>query len=191
MCSICGKDMDIYGNHALHCANAVVPKYRHDLVCDIISDMCYKAGVVARKEISLGFLSSDSAGEAKHADILVYNREDGKDVFFDVTVVSPFTSARTRNYTPGHAISSAVSCKRNKYLDKCSAHGYGFNALAFTTLGELGEDTIIFMNKMRNCLIHHDANYKVGSSLFHRLGITIQKGVGAQLVARLPSTDVY
>lgn len=127
----------------------------------------------------------------KPADVLVYNWEDGKDVCFDVTVVSPFTSARTRNYTPGHAISSAVSRKCTKYLDKCLSHGYGFNVLAFTTFYELGEDAIIFMKRLRNCFIRHDANYKIGCSLFHRIGITIQKGVGAHLVARLPSTDVY
>lgn len=33
----------------------------------------------------------------------------------------------------------------------------------------------------------HDANNNLGSSLYYRLGIIIQKGVGTQLVARLPT----
>lgn len=74
-----------------------------------------------------------------------------------------------------------------KYLDKCTTHGHGFQVLAFTTLGELSEHTILFLKRLRNCLIRYDANHKIGNSLFHRLGIVIQKGVGAQLVARLPT----
>ncbi|XP_026392583.1 uncharacterized protein LOC113287919 isoform X2 [Papaver somniferum] len=132
----------------------------------------------------------DNGNPSRPADIIVYNWKYGKDVCFNVTGVSPFTSARTRNFTPGHAINVAVSRKVNKYLNICTTHGYGFKALDFTTLGELGEDTILFLKRVGNCLASHDANYKVGSSLFYRLGIIIQKGVGAQLVARLPTNSL-
>lgn len=101
--------------------------------------------------------------------------------------ISPFTSARTHSFTPGHAISAAVSRKLHKYYEICTTHGYGFQVLAFTTLGELSEDTIIFLKRPRNCFVRFDANYKIGNSLFHRMGIIIQKDVDAQLVARLPN----
>lgn len=46
--------MDIYGDHALHCAKDVGPKFRHDLVQDVFADICYKAGFVTRKEAPMG-----------------------------------------------------------------------------------------------------------------------------------------
>lgn len=127
---------------------------------------CYKGGVVARKEASLGFLTN-SFKSVKPADVLVYNWIDGKDVCFDVAGVSPFTSARTRSFTPGHAISAAVLRKLHKYQESCARHGYGFQVLAFTSLGELSEDTITFLKRFRNCFVRNYANYKIGNSLFH------------------------
>lgn len=137
----------------------------------------------------MGFLY-DNESVLKPADILVYNWEDGKDVCFDVTGASPFMSAKTRTFTLGHAISATFTRKCTKYLDKCVAHGYDFGVLAFSILGELGVDTIAFLKRLKNFFASYDANYKIGSSLFHRLGIVIQKGVGSQLVARLPATNV-
>lgn len=52
------------------------------------------------------------------------------------------------------------------------------------------EDTCIFLSRLKNRLASQDANSKVGGSLFHRIGITIQKSVGAQLVARLPTKSL-
>lgn len=55
-CSSCSRPMDIFGDHALHCAKDVGIKFRHDLVRDVVADICYKAGVPVRKEVDLGFL---------------------------------------------------------------------------------------------------------------------------------------
>lgn len=74
----------------------------------------------------MGFLS-DTAHALRPAYLLVYNWENGRDTCFDVTGVSPFTSARTTSFTPGHAISAAVTRKYNKYLDKCLTHRYEFS----------------------------------------------------------------
>lgn len=43
-CTCCRKLMDIFGDHAIHCASEVGLKFRHDLVKDILADMCYRAG---------------------------------------------------------------------------------------------------------------------------------------------------
>lgn len=48
-CSCCGRGMDVFGDHALHCASEVGLKFRHDLVRDVIMDICYGCGVAARK----------------------------------------------------------------------------------------------------------------------------------------------
>lgn len=75
-------------------------------------------------------------------------------------------------------------------MDECVSHGYGLGVLAFTTLGELSEDTICFFKRLKNCLASKDAGSGPGSFIFHRLGVAIQKGVGAPLVARLPTKSV-
>lgn len=84
----------------------------------------------------------------------------------------------------------AIHRKCAKYLDICTSHGYSFGVLAFSTLGELGDDFLAFLNRLRNCLTNYDANSKIGSFLFHMIGLAIQKGVGAQLVARLPTNPM-
>lgn len=48
---------------------------------------------------------------------------------------------------------------------------------------------ICFFKRLKNCLINNDAGSGSGSFIFHRLGVVIQKGVGAQLVARLPTKN--
>lgn len=111
-CSCCGRAMDVYGDHALHCASEVGIKFRHNLVRDLVMDICYRSGVAAGKEVALGFLS-DNNNALKPADILIYNWENGQDTCFDVTGVSPFSSGVIRSFIPGHAISAAVTRKCN------------------------------------------------------------------------------
>lgn len=159
VCPCCSCIMDIFGDHAMHCANQVGVKFRHDLVCDVVIDICYKAVVVDRKEVSLGFLDDENG--LKPANILVYNWENGQDTCHDVIGVSPFAGDGLRSSTPGRAISAAISRKCTKYLYKCTTHGYGFGVLSFSTLGELGDDFIVFLNRLKNCLSNYDANYKI------------------------------
>lgn len=178
MCSSCNRSMDIFGDHALHCAKDVGLKFRHDLVRVITVDICYKAGVSARKEVSLGFLSDDDR-DLRLADILVLNWQNGQDVCMDVAGVSPFTGEGVQAFVSGKAISNVVSHKHTKYLEKCVSHGYGLGVLTFSTLGQLSDDTLCFFKRLKNCLVSNDASSGSGSFIFHRLGVAIQKGVGA------------
>ncbi|XP_026452060.1 uncharacterized protein LOC113352462 [Papaver somniferum] len=189
ICSCCKRVTDRFGDHTIHCASEVGLKYLHDLVRDLFVELCYKAGVAARKEASLG-LTSDRSTPLKPADLMIYNWENGRVICFDVTGVSPFSKGGNRTFTLGHAISVVITRKRNKYADMCSSHGYGFGVLAFTTLGELSDDITVLLKRLKNCMANHDANNNLGSFLFHRLGIIIQKGIGVQLVARLPTKSL-
>lgn len=67
------------------------------------------------KKSGLGFLSTEG-GALRPADILFHNWDNGRDVFLDVTGISPFT--RVNSFIPWKAVSNVVSRKRNKYLDK-------------------------------------------------------------------------
>ncbi|XP_026453069.1 uncharacterized protein LOC113353787 [Papaver somniferum] len=135
-----------------------------------------RAGISARKEASLG-LSIGSNTTLLPVDLLVYNWTNVKDTCFDITGVSPFTSD-IRYFSPDQAIAKVFLRKHNKYLATCEAHGYELGILAFTTLGELGEDTTIFLKRLKYILAKNDAS-GTGNFLFHRVGIAIQKSVGA------------
>jgi hypothetical protein len=47
-------------------------KFRHNLVHDILVDICSKAGIMVRKEALLGFLSEEGR-ELRPADVLLFN----------------------------------------------------------------------------------------------------------------------
>lgn len=94
-----------------------------------------------------------------------------------VTVVSPFTGEGVSVFIPGKAISNVVSRKRTKYLDKCVSHRYDLGVLAFSTLAELGEDTLCFSKRLKNCLVNNDASLGLGNFIYHRWGVAIKKGV--------------
>ncbi|XP_026456101.1 uncharacterized protein LOC113357055 isoform X2 [Papaver somniferum] len=114
-------------------------------------------GVPARKEVDLGFLANNGT-TLRPADIFIYNWDDGHDMCFDVTGVSSFTGGGVRSFVSGLAIKNAVTRKNAKYLEKCTSQGYGFRALSFTTLGELGDDVIDFLKRLRNYIASHDPN---------------------------------
>lgn len=59
----------------------------------------------------MGFLSHDG-GDAKPADILVYNWEEGRDTCFDVTGVSPFVGGGVQAFVPGLALAKSVDRKK-------------------------------------------------------------------------------
>ncbi|XP_026383846.1 uncharacterized protein LOC113279369 [Papaver somniferum] len=159
-CICCNRDMDVYGDHALHCASEVGIKFRHDLVRDTFADICYRASVPYKVEASLGFLFRDG-GDARPADILVYNWEEGRDTCFDVTGVSPFVGGGVQSFTLGLALAKGIERKLVKYLEVCNANGYSFGTLAFTTFGELGIEIIDFLKRLKNYIDRHDANVKV------------------------------
>ncbi|KAL5708293.1 hypothetical protein ACHQM5_019103 [Ranunculus cassubicifolius] len=187
ICPTCSlKKMDIWGDHAIHCRNDIGAKYRHNLVRDVLADICNKSGVVAKKEVSVG-LSSDTGKDLRPADLLIYNWDKGKDMCLDVIGVSPFTGSGVCSFVPGIAITNAVAKKRKKYESKCALSGYSFSTFAFTTFGELGADALVFLSRVTQAAQSLATSSKVGAFIYHRIGFALNKGVGAQLVVRLPT----
>lgn len=145
----------MFGDHALHSAHEIGYKFRHDLFRDVLSDICLRAGMHALKEVDLGFLST--GGDAlRPADILIYNWDMGRNVCLDVTGISHFTGGGVNTFLPGQVVCNAVSRKRNKYLDKCTTHGYGFGTITFTMLRELGDETLNFLKRIGDYVQYGD-----------------------------------
>ncbi|XP_026436593.1 isoleucine N-monooxygenase 2-like, partial [Papaver somniferum] len=117
------------------------------------------------KEVDLGFYSN-SGTALRPADILVHNLDNGRDICFDVTGVSPFTRSGVRNFSHGIAIKNVVSKRSDMYLEKCTTQGFGFGALVFTTLGELGDDFTELLKRLRRYIASYDVNVRVENFSF-------------------------
>ncbi|PWA68395.1 hypothetical protein CTI12_AA309320 [Artemisia annua] len=73
LCPSCNVHrMDMWGDHAVHCSSEVGVKFRHNLVRDILVDICSKVGIMVRKEAPMGFHSEDGM-ELRPADLLLFN----------------------------------------------------------------------------------------------------------------------
>ncbi|GKC34717.1 hypothetical protein Tco_1047101 [Tanacetum coccineum] len=63
ICPICRKAyLDFFGEHAVHCKELPRFKYRHDMVRDVLFDICRRAGISAKKEAPVNFLRLSSRG---------------------------------------------------------------------------------------------------------------------------------
>ncbi|GJT65284.1 hypothetical protein Tco_1016764 [Tanacetum coccineum] len=178
--------MDKWGDHAVHCSSEVGVKFRHNLVRDILVDICSKVGIMVRKEAPMGFRSGDGK-DLRPADLLLFNWLQGKDACLDVTGISPFAGMGAKSWAPAVALLNAVEKKKKKYASICEDNGYKFIPFAFSTFGEFDKDALDTLLRIKSISISHSNNVKSGEFIFHRVSFCIQKGVGAQLVSRLPS----
>ena len=72
-CPICRKVcLDNFGEHAVHCKELPGFKYRHDLVRDVLCDVLRRAGISAKKEAPVNFLTDPLEGRytLRPADVL-------------------------------------------------------------------------------------------------------------------------
>ncbi|GKE30490.1 putative reverse transcriptase domain-containing protein, partial [Tanacetum coccineum] len=92
ICPVCRKAcLDSFGEHAVHCKELPGFKYRHDMVRDVLFDICRRAGISAKKEAPVNFLTDPSNGRStlSPADVLVFGWVGGKHACVDLTGVSP------------------------------------------------------------------------------------------------------
>nr|GEW51536.1 auxilin-like protein [Tanacetum cinerariifolium] len=92
ICPVCRKAcLDSFGEHVVHCKELSGFKYRHDMVRNILFDICRRAGIFTKKEAPVNFLTdpSDRRSTLRPADVLVFGWIGGKHVCVDLTGVSP------------------------------------------------------------------------------------------------------
>ncbi|GJT84806.1 hypothetical protein Tco_1066523 [Tanacetum coccineum] len=187
-CSACSKVFigDVYGDHAVSGAGVIGIKHRHNAVRDTLVDICFRSGISAGKEVDIG-LSGDGDKALRPADILLYSWDGGLDVCVDLTGSSPLTRTGMTDFAPGRAVIDAAQRKRGKYLDKCAAIGYGFLPFSFSSLGELEANAVTLLKRIRKFSMVQDIGARAAIHIFNRISFAIAKGVGAQIVSRLPS----
>lgn len=186
-CSACSRVFtgDIYGDHAVSCAGIVGIKHRHNIVRDVLVDICSRSGISARKEVDIG-LYGDRDRSLRPADILLYSWDGGLDVCVDLTGSSPLTQSGMIDFMSGRAVIEAAQRKRVKYEAKCVDIGYGFLPFSFSSFGELEKDAVTLIKRIRRFSSTQDIGARAAVHIFNRIGFAIARGVGAQLVSRLP-----
>ncbi|GJV72331.1 hypothetical protein Tco_1492326 [Tanacetum coccineum] len=187
-CSACSKvfTRDIYGDHVVSCAGIIGIKHRHNVVRDTLVDICFRSGILARKEVDIG-LGGGCDKPLRLADMFLYSWDEGLDVCVDLTGSSPLTQTGMVDFVPGRAVIDASHRKRVKYDAKCANIGYGFLPFSFFSLGELEKDTVSLLKRIRKFSVTQDIGARADVHILNRISFAIAKGVGAQLVSRLPT----
>ncbi|GJW55337.1 hypothetical protein Tco_0099422 [Tanacetum coccineum] len=175
---------DIYGDHAVSCAGIVGIKHRHNAVRDTFVDICYRFGVSSEVDIELG---GERDKSLRPADVLIYSWDGGRDVWVDLTGSSPLTQTGMVDFVSGRAMLEAAQRKRVKYEAKCAYFGYGFLPFPFSSFGELEKDAMTLLKRIQKFSVAQDIEARVAIHIFNRISFVIAKGVGAQIVSRLPS----
>ncbi|KAL8248330.1 hypothetical protein R6Q59_005198 [Mikania micrantha] len=74
-----------------------------------------------------------------------------------------------------------------KHEKACAENQHAFIPFAFDTFGSLAPDAATFLKRVQQVVHSNSSTPKNANFVFSRIGFAIQKGVAAQLVARLPA----
>nr|GEZ43629.1 putative reverse transcriptase domain-containing protein [Tanacetum cinerariifolium] len=111
----------------------------------------------------------------------------GKHACVDLTGVSPLVGFRENRFFAGQAALKVESSKVAKHEKACLENQHVFIPFAFDTFGFLAPETEKFLNRVQRVVQSNCSTPKTQNFIFSRIGFAIQKGVAAQLVARLPA----
>ncbi|MFS8009990.1 putative soyasaponin III rhamnosyltransferase [Helianthus anomalus] len=78
----------------------------------------------------------------------------------------------------------------SKHKKACIENQHVFVPFAFDTFGALAPDSVRFLKRVQQVVSSNTAHVKGQNFVFSRVGFAIQKGVAAQLVARLPAISL-
>jgi hypothetical protein len=77
-----------------------------------------------------------------------------------------------------------------KHEKACSDNQHAFIPFAFDTFGFLASEVVGLLHRVQKVMHNNVMSSRSMNVVFTRIGFAIQKGLAAQLVARLPSIQV-
>ncbi|GJY85591.1 hypothetical protein Tco_0855163 [Tanacetum coccineum] len=192
ICPVCRKAcLDFLGNMRF------IVKSSQALSTDTIwlwtfFDTCRRAGISAKKETPVNFLTnpSDERSTLRPTDVLVFGWVGGKHACVDLTGVSPLVGLSSRGFTMGQATLKAASCKLTKHEKACIENQHVFIHFAFDTFGFLAPEVLELLNKVQRVMNSNVMTTRSTNVIFHRITFAIKKRLAAQLVAHLSSTTM-
>jgi hypothetical protein len=108
----------------------------------------------------------------------------------DLTGVSPLVSLGVGDFTIGQAALKDASSKVAKHEKACSGNQHAFISFAFDTFGFLASEAVDLLHRVQRVMHSNIMSPRSMNVVFTRIGFAIQKGLAAQLVARLPPIHV-
>ena len=117
--------------------------------------------------------------------MLLYSWDRVRDVCVDFTRSSPLTQTGLADFVPGRVVADVAHRKRVNYEARCHANGYGFIPFSFSSLGELEKEAVALLKRIQQFSTTQDIGARAAAHIFTRVGFTIARGVGAQIVSRL------
>ena len=94
----------------------------------------------------------------------------------------------SQSFTAGNAALKAASCKVTKHEKACIENQHVFIPFAFDTFGFLAPEAVKLINRVQRVMNSNVMTHRSTNVVFKRVSFAIQKGLAAQLVARLLST---
>ncbi|GJR69123.1 putative reverse transcriptase domain-containing protein [Tanacetum coccineum] len=177
LCASIKACLDSFGEHAVHCKELSGFKYRHDMVRDVLFDICRRSGISVKKEAPVNFLTDPSDGRStlRPADILVFGWVGGKHACVDLTGVSPLVGLSSRGFTVGQTALKAASCKVTKHEKACIENQHVFIPFAFNTFGFLAPEAVELLTRVQRVMNSNVMTHRSINVVFTRIGFAIQK----------------
>ncbi|GJT42120.1 hypothetical protein Tco_0941985 [Tanacetum coccineum] len=179
ICPVCRKTcLDSFEEYAIHCKELPGFKYRHDMVRDVLFDICRRAGIAEKKEPPVNILTDPSDGRStlRPADVLEFGWVGGKHACVDLTGVSPLVGLSSRSFTMGQAALKAVSCKVTKHEKACIENQHVFIPFAFDTFGFLAPNAVKLLNRVQLVMNNNVMTPKFIMWFSIRLALQSKKG---------------
>ena len=145
-----------------------------------------------KKEAPVNFLTNplDIRSTLRPADVMVYGWVGGKHAYVDLTGVSPLVGLGVGPFTVGHATLKAASNKVANHEKVCSNNQHTFIPFVFDSFIYLAPEVVDLLYRVQNLMQSNVMSLRSIKVVFIRIGFAIQKGLAAQLVARLASIQV-
>ena len=145
-----------------------------------------------KKEAHVNFLTDplDRRSTLRPADAMVYGWVGGKHACVDLTRVSPLVGLGVRPFTVGQEALKVASTKVAKHEKACSDNQHAFIPFAFDTFGFLAPEVVDLLHRVQKVMHSNVMSPRSMNVVFVRIDFATQKGLAAQLVARLPSIQV-
>ena len=182
----CHKKRDLTMYHALSCKTHGGIIYRHDLVKDVIAELCKAARLCHEVEPKQAL-----SGNKLRPDILVRFGNDGYDVAFDVTIDSPVRdehALRTTLKDEQKFLRQQARHKTQKYRESCEENSASFTPIVLSAFGGIFDESyssgIKFLTKKIRKSSFEPPNWGAPSSKAYwlqRIAIALWTGNACQM----------
>ncbi|GKE49762.1 hypothetical protein Tco_1481020 [Tanacetum coccineum] len=107
--------------------------------------------------------------------MLLYSWDRGFDVCLDFTGSLPLTQTGLTDFVPGRAVSDAAHRKLVMYEAKCADIRYDFLPFSFSLFGELENDAVTLIKRIRKFSVAQDIGARAAIHIFSRISFVIDK----------------